>query len=48
MGNFCYFASFSRIFRRSDDFLANFRKNMSCWHPYCAVGVPADAITVVG
>ncbi len=20
---------------------------MSCWHPYCAVGVPADAITAV-
>jgi hypothetical protein len=24
------------------------RKLMSCWRPYCAVGVPADVITVVG
>jgi hypothetical protein len=24
------------------------RKLMSCWRPYCAVGIPADASTVVG
>jgi hypothetical protein len=25
-----------------------FAEHMSCWHTYCAVGVPADPITVVG
>jgi hypothetical protein len=48
MGNFSYFFLFSRTFRRCEEFLANFRGNMSGWHPYCAVGVSADAFTVVG
>ncbi len=34
-----------------DGFLQTFRRiyaeHMSCWHPYYAVGVPADAIIVV-
>ncbi len=45
MGNFSYFLRlFSRIFRRSEEFLANFHGSMSG----CAVGVPADSVTVVG
>jgi hypothetical protein len=32
----------------SEDFFVNFDRHMSCWHPYCAVSVPADAISVVG
>ncbi len=41
MGNFSsYFYLSLRIFHRFGDFLANFRKNsLSCWHPYCSVGV---------
>jgi hypothetical protein len=49
MGNFLLFLRlFSRIFRCSGDFLAKFRKHISCWHTYFAVGVPANAIAVVG
>jgi hypothetical protein len=49
MGSFYYFLRLSsRIFHRSEDFLQISAEHMSCWHPYCAVGVPADAINVVG
>ena len=60
MGNFYYFfRPSSQIFRNSADFLANFRAtneflaNFRGTHEFlgihiCAVGVPADAITVVG
>jgi hypothetical protein len=48
MGNFYSFLCLSsRIFRRSDDFIANFRENSQVVGVHnCAVGVPADAITV--
>ncbi len=48
MGN-CY--SFLRLSSRiflAKTFWRISAKHMSCWSPYCAVGVPADAITVVG
>jgi hypothetical protein len=50
MRNFYYFFVLSsRIFRRSEYFLANFRGTLELLASiYCAVGVPADSITVVG
>jgi hypothetical protein len=58
MVNFYYFLRPSRIFCRCEyflanfrgthEFLANYRGTHDFWHPYGAVGVPDDAITVVG
>jgi hypothetical protein len=50
MGNFySFFSLSSQIFHRSDDFFAKFlQKLVSCWHPYCALGIPDVDRTLVG
>jgi hypothetical protein len=57
MGNFNSFLRFSlRIFCHSDDFFKRifaktqelFASILCCCRPYCAVGIPDDANTVVG
>jgi hypothetical protein len=49
MGSFYYFfVFFHEFFTVLNNFWRIFAEHMSCWHPYCAVGYPADAITVVG
>jgi hypothetical protein len=43
---FCVFLH--EFFTFLNNFWRTFAEHMSCWHPYCAVGFPADAISVVG
>ncbi len=48
MGNFYSFLRLSsQIFAVLKTFWQVFAKHMSCLRPYCVVGFPADAITVV-
>jgi hypothetical protein len=49
MGNFYSFLCLSHeFFAGLKTFWRISVKHMTCWRPYCVVGVPSDAITVVG